>query len=224
MATPFVKGPFLKGSLLAREVSKPATAATTATVAATTTSISTSTTTSISTSTSTSVAATSSATTSAATAGAATSILSRGAVVQTHGSSRELAALHVAKRGACLVNRGELDVSESLGPAGLLVGGQTNAGDRAVVGEQVVDHLLVGAERDVADEKSVALRAGLVAEGFGTAKSFVHRTTSVVSWAGIREVDVDGTSVDFNTLLRGMRFSSIPGIGKLDVAEPVTNK
>jgi hypothetical protein len=155
-----------------------------------------------------------------ATAAEATTVTTLGtgsAEVETDGTTLDLLTLEGTVGGLGLINGRELNVTEALGAAGLLLGGQTDAEDAALGTEDLVESILSGAERKVANEESVALGAGLVTVRTGTGLNTVTTLLVVLAASGV--VKVDGTAVEVGTLLGLHGLSGIGNVGELDVAE-----
>lgn len=119
---------------------------------------------------------------------------------------------------ASLVDRGELNVAEALGAARIRVSGQTDALDRSVLGEELLDHVLVGGEGDVADEQGVTLGAGLVAEGLGAVVSTLTRVCVAVG-TGVGVVEVHLAAVELGVLLSSMSLDGVLDIDEFDISE-----
>lgn len=148
----------------------------------------------------------------------------RRAEVQAHRASGQLRSLEALESVARLVDRRERDVAEALGATGLGVGRQPDTGDVANFGELLVDGILRRAEREVANEQSVALGAGLVTERPGPSLGAVLEVTLVVvGLATVGVVEVDLTAVDLGILLGLVRLGGIGGVGELDVTEAGEN-
>lgn len=92
------------------------------------------------------------------------SLGTRSAVVEADSTSANVGTLEVIQGLASLIDRGELDITVTLGAAGLSVGGETDSLDLSLAFENFANSALVNTEDKVANEKGVALRAGLVAE------------------------------------------------------------
>lgn len=197
----------LEGGLLAGEITKTTTVETTAAARSTTT-------------TATATATASTTSTAAAKAATVTTAWAGRAVVKTQGAAGKVTTLESIESSSSLVNGRELDVAEALGTPGLGVRGQTDAREAAVLREHLANHALVSAESNVADEKGVALRAGLVTERLGAALSLL---SVVVGRASVGEVEVDGTTINLSTLLRLVSLGRIGGAGELDITEAASS-
>jgi hypothetical protein len=121
--------------------------------------------------------------------------------------------------GASLIDGRELDVTEALGTAIVGVGGQTNSQNGTLLAEDITESILGGAEGQVANEQSVALGAGRVTEALGTGLSTVTATLLLVVLAANGVVQVDGTAVNFGTLLGLEGLGGIGSVGVLDITE-----
>jgi len=130
--------------------------------------------------------------------------------VKTNGTTLNLLTVESTVGSLGLINGGELNVTEALGAAGLLLGRKTNAEDGTLGTEDLVESILSGAEGKVTNEESVTLGAGLVAVGASTVLGTV--STGLGSLAGSSVVKVDGTAVKIGTLL------GIHGLGSIDSA------
>lgn len=118
--------------------------------------------------------------------------------------------------GLGLLNRAVLDVTETLGTAGLGVSRQTDAEDTTVLAEAVTQSVLRGAEGKVTDEQSVTSGTSLVTERAGTVLGTV---TILVVLTSSGVVKVDGTAVNISTLLSGHSLGGIGSVGELNVTE-----
>lgn len=162
MITTYRAKHLIERDLLARELSDTSavsrvgtgstTTATTAEAAATTATATTRTTTAT-------TAAESTTTTSLA-----FSLRTRSAEVETDGTSTDVGTLELVQGLASLIDRGELDVAITLRTAGLSVGGETDSLDLSLAFEHFTNSVFVNTKDKVADEKGVALGAGLVTE------------------------------------------------------------
>jgi hypothetical protein len=164
--------------------------------------------------------ATTATTTTAAEATTVTTVATLGtgsAEVETDGTTLDLLTLEGTVGGLGLINGRELNVTEALGAAGLLLGGQTDAEDAALGTEDLVESILSGTERKVANEEGVALGAGLVTVRTGTGLNTVTTLLVVLAASGV--IKVDGTAVEVGTLLGLHGLSGIGSVGELDVAE-----
>jgi hypothetical protein len=161
--------------------------------------------------------ATTATTTTAAEATTVTTLGTGSAEVETDGTTLDLLTLEGTVGGLGLLNGRELNVTEALGAAGLLLGGQTDAEDAALGTEDLVESILSGTERKVANEEGVALGAGLVTVRTGTGLNTVTTLLVVLAASGV--VKVDGTAVEVGTLLGLHGLSGIGSVGELDVAE-----
>lgn len=161
---------------------------------------------------------TTTATTTTVTAVTASTSIAGDRVVETDVPASDISAVHSLEGSTGFIDRGELDVAEALGAAGLLVGGQADGHDGAVLGEGLADHVLVSAEGDVADEESVGLGGLGVAEVLG---ALLDTLVVVAGRARLGEVDVDVAAVDLGTLLSSKSLGSILGGGEVNVAVTV---
>jgi hypothetical protein len=151
------QGTPLERSLATRELGH----ATTATATTATTAAKASPTTEASPTATITTAASASSTGEATTAAAVTTIvLARGAEVQTDRSASQVLALESGHGSASLIHGTKLHVSEALGAARLLVGGQTDSSDGTVLRKELADLVLVGSKGDVSNKQGVASRAG----------------------------------------------------------------
>jgi len=182
-----------------------ATTATTTITAETATATTTTATTTVTTETATATASTT--TTTESTTLRALGLLS--SIVQAAGATSELST--VPGNGSLgLIDRTELDVTETLGLTGLAVSGETDRDDLSALGKGTTEIVLGSVERQVSDEEGVgSLTLGGVVEGLGT---------SLLLGAGLGEVDTDGATVN---LLAGKGQSSVGtlSVGELDVSE-----
>jgi hypothetical protein len=201
------------GSLALVEATTAATEATTTTSTTTTTAAEATATTTTATTTATEATTTSTATeaTTATTVGRAGS-----AEVETQSTALKLEAVHGTVSSLGLLNGGVLDVTETLGAAGLGVSGQADAEDTTVLTEGVTESILGSAEGKVANEESVGGGAGGVTEGAGTVLGALALGLVV---AGDGVVEVDGAAIDIGTLLSGHSLGGIGSVGELDVTE-----
>lgn len=208
------EGNLLEGDLGALERTK-ATAVggrTTATATSTTTTTTAATTATVTAETATATTAAATTTTTESTTLGALGLLS--SIVQTAGATSEVGT--VPGNGSLgLLDGRELDVTETLGLAGLAVGGETDRDDLTALGKGTTDIILSGVEGQVSDEEGIgSLTLRGVVEGLGT---------SLLLGAGLREVDADGATVN---LLTGKGQSSVGAlsVGKLDVSETICDK
>ena len=211
----------LEGDLGALEVTKAATvggestAATTATAASATASTVAKATTAAATAAAATTAATEATTASTVTA-TATVVVTGSSKVDTDVTSVNILAAQAIKSSLGLLDRAELDVSETLGGTGVAVGGQGDTSDLAVLAESLANALVGGVEGEVANEEGVAGSTALVAELLGASGTLV-----LVLLAGLAEVDVQGAAIEVGvveSLLGGLR--SVGG-GELNVTEAV---
>jgi hypothetical protein len=107
--------------------------------------------------------ATTAATTTAAEATTVTTGGTGSGEVETDSTTLDLLTIEGTVGSLSLLDGGELNVTEALGAAGLLLGRKTNAEDGTLGTEDLVESILSGAEGKVTNEESVALRAGRVA-------------------------------------------------------------
>lgn len=190
------------------------TAAESTTASATTTSTSTSSVTTESTSSTTSSAA--SATAAKATSATATLsvvLLGRG-VVDSDRSSAELRAVHGLEGLGGLVDATELNVTEALGGTGVSVGREGDSLDVSKVTECLVDAVLVGVERQGAEEKGLGGVRLAVTKLVGPLFGHV-----VPGGSGVSVVDSDVSAID---LLAVHGLDGLGGsldVGKVDVTE-----
>lgn len=117
--------------------------------------------------------------------------------------------------GLGLLDGRVLDVTETLGTARLGVSRQTDTQNSTLLGEDITETVLSSAERQVANEQSVALGASRVAEVTGTLLGTV--VTILLTSGGV--VQVDGTAVNLSILLGLVGLGSVGSVGELDVTE-----
>lgn len=122
---------------------------------------------------------------------------------------------------ASLIDGRELDIAEALGAAVVGVGGQTDTQDGTLLTEDVTEGILSGAEGQVANEESVALGAGRVAEALGTVLGTVTATRLVLVLAASGVVQVDRTTINLGTLLGLVGLGGIGSVGVLNVTEAI---
>ena len=157
--------------------------------------------------------ATAEATTAKATAATAASaaVVARLRVVEAKVTTLKVVTLELVERlgRGCLV--AELDVTEALGRAAFAVGGQPDIDNLAVLAKELVDAVLIGGEGQVSYKED---------EG-GWADGVVEDLCALlrVGGAGLRVVEVDGTSVDLLALELGHGLDGGGYVGELDVAE-----
>ena len=161
------------------------------------------------------------AATTTATAAAAAAVVGTGsAEVQADRAAIDLGTVQLVEGCASFLNRRKLDISEALGTARFGVGRQADAHDASLLTEDLVERILVSTEGDIADEESVALRAGLITERTGTSLSPVLEATLVpVGGTSGSVVKVDLATVDFGVLLSLKRLSGVDSIGVFDITE-----
>lgn len=188
--------------------------ATTATAATTTT---TSTETAAAAATTEATTATTTTTTTAAEATTVTTSRAGGREVKTDSTALELVAVESTVSSLGLIDGRELNVTEALGAAGLLLSGETNSENGALGAEDLVESILSGAEGKVANEESVALGAGLVTIGASTILGAVGTLGLGLTGSGV--VEVDGAAIKIGTLLGLHGLSGIGGAVVLNVAE-----
>lgn len=215
----------LEGDLLALEVTETSTvggrraveaAATTATATTASTAVTESTTASAATAT-TSVLEASTAT-ATATAEATTLVgLTGGRVVETNVTAIDIGTVHGLKSTGGLLGAGELDVSVTLGGAGVTVGGNADGVDGTVLAEVAGKAVLGGVERKVAGEESGRGNALLVAVLCGTVVGAV--ATILLGLTRRAEIDSQGTAIELDTVLGVEGLDSGIDVGKLNVGE-----
>jgi hypothetical protein len=200
-----VSARYLEGDLLALEVAeattvvgRAATASTTSAAASTTVEATAAT----STSTSTTVkAATATSTTAGESAATSTSVVGAGSgIVETDSTSSNVGAVESLESGSGLLDGGEVDISETLGLAALLIGGEGDTGDCAVLGEVLGDHVVGGLERDVSNEQSVGGGTLLVTESLAAIVAAVGEALVIVG-AGSAEVNVHVATIKLGPIL-----------------------
>lgn len=112
-----------------------------------------------------------------------------------------------------LVNGGKGDISETLLVAGILVSWNSNTGDLAMFRHGGTECFLISVEAEVTNEQGIAWWAFAVAE-FASA---VLGVIVILSSGG--EVKVDGTTVNFSTLLLSECLLSIGTSSKINISD-----
>lgn len=137
--------------------------------------------------------------------------------VKTDSATLDLLTVKSGLSSLGLIDGRELNVTEALRTAGLLISGETDAEDGALGSENLMKNILTGAERKVTNEESVTFRADVVTEGASTVLGTV--STGLGGLASGSVVKVDGTTVKVGTLLSVHSLNSIGGVDELDVTE-----
>ena len=176
------------------------------------------------TSTATAASTSTTATTATTTATASTAASAGSTEVETHGAALQVSTVQLVVGFAGLVNGRELHVAEALGAAAFRVGGKTDAHDAATGSKQLAHGVLVGTERNVANEQGVTLRAGLVTEGASTSLHTLLAASLVVGRTASCIVEVDGTAINVSALLSFESLGRVDRIGELNVAESNTDQ
>lgn len=137
--------------------------------------------------------------------------------VKTDSTALDLLAVESGVSSLGLIDGSELDVTEALGAAGLLLSGETDTEDGTLGTEDLVESILSGGEGKVTNEESVALGAGGVTVGASTVLGAV--STGLGSGAGSGVVKVDGTAIEVGTLLGIHGLNGIGSVDELNVSE-----
>jgi hypothetical protein len=211
----------LESHLLALEVAEATTVGRETTTAAarisTTTTASTATaTTTVTKATTTSATATAATSTEAAATATtvAAAVVTGSCEVDADVASINVLAAQTVKSSLGLLDGSELNVSETLGGAGVAVGGQGDTVDLTEGAEGLADGVVGRVKREVANEQCVARLAALVTKLLGTRGAVIRLLLTRLA-----EVDVQSTAVEVRvveSLLGSLRLSSI---AELNVSE-----